>query len=265
MKTTRFFAALAATVVLASSCGDNSPFVKRSVFEQSEAERDKLQSSLSELQENIAKQNEDLCDILNELSAVNSKTSRIQLNIEGSDDQADQIALIHSDIQEIKIRIDQLESEANRARKLDKNMAIAQNTINELRETVTIQESRIAELTQVIAGKDATISEQQSTISEQDSRIASQESRIASQQEELKRTVARQVEMLYEAGEALEDIADNGDFKVTGRKNKISIKSYRQTIYENAAACYESALAQGHSQAQFRIAGIKAKIAALSE
>ena len=62
---------------------------------------------------------------------------------------------------------------------------------------------------------------------------------------------------------AFEDIADNGDFKVTGRKNKTSVNEYRKSIYVRAIEYYKTALSEGHNLAQERLEGAQAKILAL--
>jgi len=254
---------MAAAAMLLVSCGENSPFVKRSTFEKSQNENAELKNTLQDLQSNFAKQNEDLASILSELSSISQRTSKIRLNIENEVAEADTIVMIHEDIDAIKLRIDKLEEEANRARKLDKSLAVATSTIKELRATVSAQEDKIAEMAEAIKSKDATIKIQSSTISVQNDKISTQKETIAAQDAQLKKTLADQVEMIYQAGAALEDIADNGDFKVVGRKDKTAIKEYRKTIYAKAQSYYEAALAQGHQQAQQSLDGLKAKIAAL--
>lgn len=256
MKIFKTSAVIALTVMIVASCGDKSPYVKRSELEQSESEKAELKMSLEELQSSYEKQNEDLSKILNELSVISRKTAHIQLNVEGVPQEVDQVELISSDIEAVKKRIDDLEKEANRARKLDKKLAIATETINELKETISIQESRIAELNEKISSQDATILAQKNTISAKDSEIASQA-------DELRKTIALQVEMIYQAGVAFEDIADNGDFKVTGRKNKTSVNEYRKSIYVRAIEYYKTALSEGHNLAQERLEGAQAKILAL--
>ena len=256
MKVLKISTAIALTVMIVASCGDNSPYVKRSELEQSENEKAELKMSLEELQGSFEKQNEDLSRILNDLSVISRKTAHIQLNVEGVPQEVDQVELISSDIEAVKKRIDDLEKEAARARKLDKKLAIATETINELRETISIQESRIAELNEKISSQDATILAQKNTISAKDSKIASQA-------DELRITIALQVEMIYQAGVALEDIADNGDFKITGRKNKTSVKEYRKSIYNRAVEYYKTALSEGHEMAQSRLDGVREKIEAL--
>lgn len=256
MKPIKSLAILTLTVILLASCDGKSPFVKRSVLEQSEQANAELQSSLKNLQDSYAKQNEDLCSILNDLSVISKRTTQIQLGAENPAEQINQVELIHSDIDAIKLRIDQLEKEAARARKLDKKLAVATKTIKELRATIAIQEDRIAELNAAIATKDATIKTQQAT-------ITTKEGKIASQQAEIQQNIAKHVEMIYNAGVKLEEIADNGDFKVTGRKNKNSVIDYRKSIYETAATYYEMALSQGNTNAKANLDSIKAKIANL--
>lgn len=256
MKSIKSLAILTLAVILLASCNGKAPFVKRSVLEQSEQANAELKSSLKDLQDSYAKQNEDLCSILNDLSVISKRTTQIQLGSENPAEQINQVELIHTDIDAIKLRIDQLEKEAARARKLDKKLAVATKTIKELRETIAIQEDRIAELNAAIAKKDVTIKNQQAD-------ITTKESKIASQQQEIQQNVAKQLEMIYNAGAKLEEIADNGDFKVTGRKNKTTVNDYRKSIYETAATYYEMAVTQGNAAAQANLDSIKAKIANL--
>jgi len=263
MKIYKNLAITAFAAVALVSCDLKSPLVKRSAFEQSEQEKAELQNSLKDLQESYAKQNEDLCDILNDLSVISRKTTQVQLNVEGNSKAMDQVELINSDIDAIRLRIDELEKEADRARKLDKKLAIANKTIKELRETLDIQEARIAELTQAVSKRDATIKTQQGTISSQNEQISSQSAKIASQEAELRQTLEQQVEMLYQAGVSFEDIADNGDFKLTGRKNKTNLKEYRKSIYETAAEYYQMAADQGHANAGTALEVLLTKIATL--
>lgn len=256
MKSIKSLVILTLAVALLSSCDGKAPFVKRSVLEQSEQANAELKSSIKNLQDSYAKQNEDLCSILNDLSVISKRTTQIQLGAENPAEQINQVELIHSDIDAIKLRIDQLEKEAARARKLDKKLAVATKTIKELRATIQIQEDRIAELNASIAKKDATIKTQQDAITTKDGKIASQ-------QEEIQLNVAKQKEMIYNAGVKLEEIADNGDFKITGRKNKNTLTDYRKSIYETAATYYEMAVAQGNAAAQAKLDSIKAKMANL--
>jgi len=263
MKTINCLAVLATAAVLLVSCGENSPFVKRSDLEKSQNENAELKDFVQNLQSNFAKQNEDLASILNDLSSISRRTAQLHVKAENPVAEADTIVMINENIDAIKLRIDKLEQEANRARKLDKSLAVATRTIKELRATVAAQEEKIDEMAAAIKSKDATIKIQSSTISVQNEKISSQTETIAAQDAQLKKTMADQVEMIYQAGVALEDIADNGDFKVVGRKDKNAIKEYRKTIYAKAVSYYEAAIAQGHQQAQQSLDNLKNKLAAL--
>jgi len=263
MKTLGYIALVAASMMLVSSCGEKSPFVKRSVFEQSKNENTELRNDLQNLQNSFAKQNEDLASILSDLATISRRTSQIRLNVENNIAESDTLVLIYENIDAIKLRIDKLEQEANRARQLNKSLAVATRTIKELRETVSAQESKIAELTEELKSKDSTIKMQKSTIAVQSQKISSQTETIVSQEAAIKKTTADQIEMIYQAGCALEDIADNGDFKVTGRRDRNSVKEYRKSIYGKAATYYETAIAQGHELAQKKLENLNKKIAEL--
>lgn len=243
--------------LILSSCGNSNefPLVKRSVLDASENENKELKNSLQAVQESYAKQNEELNSILAELSSISYTTQRIQLNVAGEENKVTEVDRIYESIDALKSRIDKLEKEASRARKLNKDLAIATKTIAQLRETVSNQEKEILVLKQTIADRDATIRVQNDTIS-------SKNRTISGQKDKIQQVLTRQTEMLYQAGVEFETIADNGDFKISGRKDKANVKNYREAIYEKAAQYYLMAAEQGHPKAQASYDALKAKLLA---
>lgn len=149
-----------------------------------------------------------------------------------------------------------MEREAAKARKIDKNLALATKTIKELRSTIANQEKEINILKATIEDNNVTIRGQKKTIDDQ-------YSTILSQKQELAKIVEKQTELIFKTGIELETIADEGDFSISGRRNKRTVKEYRISIYQKAIESYRMAASQGYAGAQERIKNIETKIAAL--
>jgi len=264
MRTFKIIIVAVLAVISAVSCKNGQlPFVSRDVLEASENENKELKESMEAMQQSYAKQNQELNSILTELSAISCKTSTLQLRLENEEVQQTQAEKITDKINALKDRIDKLEQEAERVRKLNKDLAVAASTIKELRQTVANQEKEIDVLKQTIADREATIKTQETTISEQSSTISDQYQTILEQKNELARTVAQQTSMLFQAGVKFADIADNGDFKISGKKNKASIIEYRRSIYKEAIFFYEKAAAQGLTAAKDSVAAVKSRMESL--
>lgn len=251
-------AIMAASALLTLGACNNGqlPFVKRDVFEEAQNRNKELNITLQNIQESYARQNKELSSILQEISTISRKTSSLQLNVENGAVEKTQAELIGENIEALKDRIDRLENEAKRARKLDKNLAIAASTIKELKQTIANQEIELNILKN-------TIEDQKVTIKDQADTIAGQSNTIAKQKKELEKTLHKQTEMLYEAGLEFEEIADNGDFKINGQRNKQNIKDYRAAIYEKALTFLTLAAEYGHPLAAEEVEQVKAKREAL--
>jgi len=264
MRTNKIIIVAVLALVSAVSCKNGQlPFVSRDVLEASENENKELKNSMETMQQSYAKQNQELNSILTELSAISCKTSTLQLHLENEELQQTQAERITDKINALKDRIDKLEQEADRVRKLDKNLAVAASTIKELRQTVANQEKEIDVLKKTIAEREETIKTQESTITEQSSTISEQYQTILDQKNELAKTVAQQTSMLFQAGVKLAAIADNGDFKISGKKNKSSIIEYRKSIYKEAIFFYEKAASQGLAAAKDSVASVTARMESL--
>lgn len=245
-------------LLICCSCGQ---YVKKETLEASERENKELKESLQSAQENYIKQNKELNAILAELTAISYQTTNLQLNVEqGSAYQMTQAEKISATIQSLKKRIENLEAQARKAREIDKNYAIAVSTIKNLQTTIANQEAEISLLKETINAQEATIQTQKDTIRIQRQDLDKQYELISQQRSQLEETVRKQVNLLYQAGLTFEEIADEGDFSVSGRRNKINVKEYRIQIYEKAKAFYMSAAEQGHSEANGRIASVDEKI-----
>ena len=259
---------IAFIIVLALSLSSCGQVVRREVLDASEQENQELRESLKEVQENYIKQNKELNDILTELSEINYQTVSLQLDVEHGSASRSQADKISDNIQSLKARIDQLEQDAQRARKVDKDLAIAVSTIKTLRTTISNQEKEIELLKQTVTDQNNTIKKQNDTIETQkdsiriqNDNLRKQNELINSQHDQLKETVKRQTQLLFEAGLELENIADEGDFSIKGKRNRTSISEYRKMIYDKAIMFYQAASNQGHPDAVNKIAGVKAKMA----
>lgn len=248
MKRNIILLALAVSMQAAISCDGGMPLVSRSKLAQVEAEKQELLSSLDSVQASFAKQNQDLNYILSELAAISSRTAR--LRIEGEEAPVTQMELALDDLNALKGKIDRLERDSENARRLNKDLAVSAKTIKELRETVGNQEKEIIRLKKSLAESLETIRNQSSTIKTQNDTISVQTKRLLTQKEELARTVARQTEMLFLAGKEIGRIAGEGDFKITGKRNKENVREYRKSIYRQALEFYQAAADEGHQAAR---------------
>lgn len=256
--------ALSATMV-AAACNLQLPFVSREKLEASQIETLQTKQALDSVQTNFARQNEELADILSELSSISGQTTRLQLNVENGSAQLTQTEEIKNSIASVKERIAELEKEAARARKLDQKLAISAKTIKQLKETVTAQQNEIARLQGLVADREKTIAHQGHVISGQKDTISSQSQTISEQQAALEQTLKEQVEMLYHAGLEFEKLADDGAtaLDVNGRRDKGKVKEYKKAIYGKALFFYQEAAAQHHASANERIEAVKEKIRTL--
>lgn len=256
MKSVGIFIAMAVAASIFVSCKDGqSPLVKRSTLEASQAEAQGLKDSLMTVQESYALQTQELSEILSELSSLNYQTVTLQINVENAAAEVSQADQIHNNIELVKNRIDKLEQEAKRARKLNKDLAISKETISKLRETVAVQEEKIAQLQKTISEKDVTISGQKET-------IESQLRTISNQKDEMARTLFHQTEMLFQAGLEFEELGDvsGTDLQVKGRKDKKKVVEFKKNIYNKALKFYQQAGEQNHREALERLDSVAVKI-----
>jgi len=260
MKTSKFIIIGALLAIVLTSCGK---LVKKEVLDASEQENKELRDSLKEMQDNFVAQNEELNSILEELSSINCQTLSLQLNVENGVADQTQAEKISDNIQTIKERIDRLEKEAQRARKLNKDLAIATSTIKTLRQTIANQEQEIDRLKKVVSEQSDTIETQKDTILNQQENLKKQNALILSQKNQLDEIVKRQTRLLFEAGAEFESLADEGSFTIKGKKDRASVAEYRKSIYEKSITFYREALRQGHPDAEAKIAGVQEKIALL--
>lgn len=265
MRTYKLILAFVAIALVAQSCNIRLPFVSRSSLEASQEETMETKQELSDLKENYARQNEELTSILSELSELSSQTTALHLNVENAEAPLSQAEQLDNSLDALRERISKLEKEADRARKLDKKLAISAKTIVQLKETVTNQENEITRLRQSLQDKEKTIKEQGNVIANQVDTIHGQSQKILSQQEDLQKLFDSQVQMLFQAGQEFEKLADEGDtaLDVGGRKDKNRVKEYKKSIYAKAIHFYLEAAGQGHNAANERVEAVRNKMMAL--
>lgn len=232
-------------------------------MEASQNETMETKHALDSVQADFARQNSELASILSELSEVSGKTTRLQLNVENAKmTQADEI---ENSLASLRERIDALEKEADRARKLDKKLAVSAKTIKQLKETVTAQQDEISRLQRTLEEKEKTIARQGSVIAEQKDSISVRNQTISSQQKAIEKTLEQQTEMLYRAGLEFEKLADDGAaaLDVNGHRDRNKVREYKKTIYAKSIIFYQEASSQNHPLADGRIDIVMEKMKAL--
>lgn len=265
MRILKVILAVGITAAAIKSCDIDIPFVTREALETAQSETRDAKQALQSVQDNYARQNRELSSILAELTELSCQTTVLQLNPENGGRQLTQAEKIDGNLDAIRDRIDRLEKEAERARKLDKDMALSAQTIKKLRTTVANQQKEIDNLRTAISDRDATISRQSTVIAVQKDTISEQLQTILRQKAELKRSLDQQTEMVYQAGCDFERLGDEGDqtLNVTGRKDKEMVRAYKKAIYEKASQFYHTAADMEHSAAKGRCEVISYKIASL--
>jgi len=265
MRILKVILAVGIAAVAIKSCDIDIPFVTREALETSQNETKNAKQALQSVQDNYARQNRELSSILAELSELSCQTTALQINPENGSRQLTQAEKIDGNLEAIRNRIDRLEKEAERARKLDKDMALSVQTIKKLRTTVANQQKEIDNLRSMVSDRDATISRQSSVIAVQKDTISEQLQTILRQKAELKRSLDRQTEMVYQAGCEFERLGDEGDqaLNVSGRKDKEMVRTYKKAIYEKASQFFQQAANMDHAGAKGRCEVISYKISSL--
>lgn len=255
---TKIFILMAVVATFFVSCdGVQMPWVSRDDYDAAKTEAEETKTRLDSIQTCYARQTENMSMILSEIASLSRRTTTLSLSGEKPRSEID---MAMSDIDAVRAKIDELEKEADKIRELDKNLAVSRQTIAQLRETVSSQEKQIKSLREQVASQGRTIETQKSTIAQQKDTIGVQNKKLRQQKEQLEKTVWKQVELIYDAGNEFCRIADEGDFKITGRKNKQNVKDYRRLIYEEALGLYEVAAQEGHKAAKDSVKTTKDKI-----
>jgi len=265
MRIIKVIVAVILTAVAIKSCDIDLPIVSREALVTSQREAGEANKALQSVQDNYARQNRELSSILEELTELSCQTTSLQLNPETGGRQLTQAEKIDDRLDAVRDRIDRLEREAERARKLDDEMTLSLKTIRQLRTTVSNQQKDIDRLRAAISDKDATIRTQSTCISVQKDTISEQMHTILNQKNELKRALDCQTEMVYQAGCVFERLGDDAEqaLNVTGKKDREMVRRYKKSIYENASQYYHTAASMNHSGAKGRCEVITYKLTTL--
>lgn len=241
------------------------PYVKQEALAVSKQETVDTKRALQSVQENYVRQNRDLAMILEALAELSCQTASLQLNVENGNRQMSMAEKIDGNLDSIRDRIDRLEKEAERARKLDADAALSAQTIRRLRMTVENQQKEIDMLRATVSDREATIRTQSTVIAVQKDTISEQMRTILRQKVDLERSLYRQTEMVFQAGCEFERLGDEGDqlLNVSGKKDKEKVRMYKKAIYEKAGQCFRQAADMEHSGAANRREAIEYKIASL--
>ena len=238
-----------AALFVAIACDEQQfPFVSKKDYDLSIEENQLLRDSLNDTHSLIEKQNKDLAYILSELSSLSSRSVRLRVDAERA--SLSSMQMIQEDLDALKEKLNRLEGEAAKVRSLDRKLAVSSSTIKMLRETIGLQQDEIDRLKTELLNSKETIRAQQNTIAVQGDTIRNQMEILSEQRKKLTQTVQEQTLMLFDAGRALADIADEGNFKITGNRNRLSVRQYRQTIYNKAIDYYQMASLGGHPDAR---------------
>lgn len=249
-------AAVVAAAVLVLSCIGNGETVSKRQYDALNQAYSQLREDHRTVQENYAKNNEQLTELLSELSEVTGKTSSLKADVEKGRARLTQAEQISNRITSLKERLAQLEKDAALNNASNKTL---KETVKHMTELVEKQEQELSNLKQEILLRDKTISEQKDTIESRGRTIASQRTRIEQQNEELQRTVARQAMLIFQAAVDLEELGDQAP-EVKWRKNREKVEQLQQTIYAKALDYYTQAAEQGYTPAADRMAALEQKM-----
>lgn len=210
-----------------------------------------LRESNKDLQDKYAQQNDEMSRILEDVAAITGKTTILRMDVENGSARLSEADMIEDSIVKIKQRIAALEKSLAAAGAKNKEF---QNMIDGLNKVISQQEDVIFDLREMIDSKDYTIKVQRDS-------IALQGLTIERQMAELEKLVSDQAKSLCEAGEALEQVADDAP-EVSWKKNKEKVDNMRQELYKMALSSYRQSFSAGYEPAKEHIANVLAKIQA---
>ena len=249
-------AGLCLAAAVSFSCIGNGETVSKKQYDALNQAYTDLKDNHKKVQDDYARNNDELNAILTELADVSGKTASLKTDVESGNARITQADQISERITGLKDRIAQLEKEVSLDKSSNKKL---KETIKSMTELVEKQEKEVTALKEEMALKDMTISAQKDTIADRNQTIATQKSVIERQNDELQRTVARQAMSLFQAAVDLEELGDQSP-EVKWKKNKEKVGQMQQTIYKKALEYYRLAEEQGYTPATARIASLKAKI-----
>lgn len=255
MHTHKVIIALAAAALMAAGCM-NMGSVNDELIADLRQELAEANADRTAIQDQYIQQNKEMSAILDELAAISGKTASLRLDVENGSARMTQADRIADGLDGIKARISALEK--SNAVMAGKNKEFGK-MIEGFNKVIEEQENQIISLRKEIQSRELTILAQKDTISTHRQTISAQNQTIADQQEELRRTVMRQAQMLCEAGEVLESIADNTP-EVSWRRNREKVAAQAQDIYAKALSYYRKAAEAGYAPAEAKAEAVSAKL-----
>ena len=217
---------------------------------------EELRISSEQTRMDFAEQASAVDGILQELSEISGRTASLRTDVEQGTARLTQVEMIEDNIDEIKLKLEELD-------RLSRDNAAYRKVVANLKNVITEKEREIEGLRKEIEMKDRTISEQFQTITEQHGTIQSQSETISSQQEDIRHAVQEQARMLFQAGLDFEELGDQSP-TVSRRKDRAKVKSLTLEMYEKALLYYTKAEETGFPDASAKVTGIREKIAALN-
>lgn len=257
MRTLKIILASMSAIVLAASCTSGN-YVSKAEYDELKSEYRAIRQNLDETQQKYIDQNAEMSRIVEQMASITGKTNSLRVNVENGSARVTQAEKIQNSIEDVKYKLVMLE---RATAKKDKEF---REVVENLKKVINSQEAEIVSLKNTIAAKDARILEQKDTIKIQDDKIQQQFATIMKQQAELEKTVARQAELLFNAGVDLEELGDAAP-EVSWKKNKEKMELMTLSIYKQALFYYEQAKAAGYNDKEDRLGGLQSKIAAIGK
>lgn len=242
---------MALSALLMAGCSGNNSVTDSPEVEDLKNELSSLKASSKDLQEKYVQQNKELTEILEEVSSITGRTSDLRIDVENGAARLSQAEQITESITEVKAKISSLQKSLAAMGGKNKDF---QKMIDGLNNVISQQESTIFDLREEIESKDYTIKTQRDTINLQNMTIQRQMA-------ELEKLVADQAKSLCDAGEALEQVADEAP-EVSWKKNKEKVEDMRQNLYKMALSSYRQSYDSGYEPAKEHISSVLAKIQA---
>jgi len=231
------FAAIALALTMGACGGDGT--VSQEKYDDILKEYNELKQSVADAQNTNVQQAVTLNQTLTELAEISGTTEVLRSDIEQGRARLSQAEKISNSIEAIKEKIADLERRAT-----DDTYA---RMVRNLKTIVSEKEREIADLKSTIQQQQNTIRQQEGTINQQTERIHEQNSTINDQAAKLQVAVARQAQLLNQAGHDFEDMGDDIP-DVSRKKNKRKVESWAAEMYSKAIIYYQRAQEYGHQQ-----------------
>jgi predicted nucleic acid-binding Zn-ribbon protein len=253
MRTFKIALAAALTLLAVAACKEPK-YVSKEDYDNLAQEYQDLKAGSEAIRQEYADQAQAVDNILQQLSQISGSTLTLRTDMERGTAQMTQVQLIETGLDDIKVKMDELD-------KATKNNKALRNMVKSLKKVIAEKEAEIESLKAEIKKKDATISAQHQTITEQNGTIENQTATINAQKDNLRAILAEQAQMLFQAGVDFEDLGDEAP-EMSLRKNKRKMADFRNAMYQKAIVYYKQAEAAGYPEAAYRISAIEEKLAA---